>query len=114
MHVGRRARIGLLVLTAMVVGLVAPCICGPSARAAQAAHACCEAEAGWKPAPMDCCSSCSPLLPQDPWFLRDSPQPSLLVLIPWLGEPAFERTAVSLAPRSALLFALPPLPTLRV
>lgn len=101
-------------MTAMVVGLVAPCLCGPAASATQASHDCCAAEAGWKPASMDCCPSCSPLPIQDSWFVRDSPQPSLLALIPSLGELSLEWTSVPLAPRPARLVALPPLPILRV
>ena len=48
----------LVVLAALVVGLVGPCLCAPRATET-APHDCCDPEMGLKAAAPDCCATCT-------------------------------------------------------
>jgi hypothetical protein len=52
----------LVVLAALVVGVVGPCLCALRAAETRAAHDCCDAEMGLKAAAPDCCTTCTATL----------------------------------------------------
>ena len=49
----------LILLAALVVGVVGPCLCALRAAETKAAHDCCDPTAGLKPAAPDCCETCT-------------------------------------------------------
>ena len=115
MSVGPEARTGLLMVAALLVGLVGPCICGPSAAVTQAAHGCCDAEAGLKPAPLDCCAGCSlSLRAQESGLLRASSPWALLPSAPSAAEPTLRQSVARLSSRLQALVVPSPPPVLRV
>lgn len=52
----------LLVLAALVVGVVGPCLCALRAAETRAAHDCCDPEMGLTAAASDCCTTCTATL----------------------------------------------------
>ena len=49
----------LVVLAALVVGVVGPCLCALRAAETRAAHDCCDSEMGLKAAAPECCTTCT-------------------------------------------------------
>ncbi len=110
-----RARTGLLVATALVLGLLGPCLCGPAAEASQPdLHGCCPAETGLKLSAPGCCSGCATLEAPDSALLREAPPSAGLAPTASLGAPSLHRLAARPPAPSAPLAVLAPPTILRV
>jgi hypothetical protein len=105
----------MCVAGAILVGLLGPCVCAPAAAVAPAAHGCCDAEAGLKPAPADCCAGCSTSAgDQASALLREAPPSVGVAPISSLAAPFVHRVASPPAPRLTMLVGLTPPTILRV
>lgn len=105
----------LVVLTALVVGLVGPCLCDLRAAETRAAHDCCDPEMGLKAAAPDCCATCTATLRAPEATFPEKSNASAIpavVALPLRIAPA--ALVASVSGPDASLVASPPLTILRI
>lgn len=105
----------VVMLAALLVGLVGPCLCALRATETRAAHDCCDPEAGLKAAAPDCCATCTATLRAPEAAFTEKGDPSAIpaaVALPLRIAPV--ALVASLSGLDASLDPSPPRTILRV